>query len=143
MLFYRHLLFYKILRVPNSDLPEENYSAPHQIKASYVFRTKIFEQRFTVIQTFAFQALRECISLASNIGAMQMFFLTPTKNMFLAVLRECIFYTVEWFEVRKMSEVSWVRLYCKLTDFFASFYWLWDFLPGDLKLVDKFQISSF
>ena len=41
--------------------------------------------------------------LASRNGAVQMFFLTPTKNMFLAVLQEYMFY-VERVEVRKMSE---------------------------------------
>ena len=57
------------------------------------------------IQTFAVQELREYSSWASRNGAMQMFFLTPTRNMFLAVLRECIFYNVERVDVRRMSEV--------------------------------------
>ena len=33
------------------------------------------------IQTFAFQVLRECSSWASRNGAVQMFFLTPNRNM--------------------------------------------------------------
>ena len=34
-----------------------------------------------------------------------MFFLTPTRNMILAVLQEYIFDNVEYVEVRKMIEV--------------------------------------
>ena len=33
-----------------------------------------------------------------------------------------------------MSEVFWVKLYCKMSDLFASFYWLWDYLLENLKL---------
>ena len=52
-------------------------------------------------------------------------------------------YNVEWVEVRKMSEVFRGKLYCKMSDFFASFRWLWDFLQENLKLIDKLQIRSF
>ena len=34
------------------------------------------------MQAFAFKVLQECISLVSRNGAMQMFSLTPNKNMF-------------------------------------------------------------
>ena len=47
------------------------------------------------IETFAFQVLRECSSLAPRNGAVQMFFLTPARNMFLAVLWDYIFCNVE------------------------------------------------
>ena len=61
-------------------------SPPHQIKSYYVFGTKIFLIRYTEIyrnmQAFAFKVLQECISLVSRNGAMQMFSLTPNKNMF-------------------------------------------------------------
>ena len=42
-----------------------------------------------------FQVLRECSSWASRNGAVQMFFLTPTRNIFLVALREYIFHNVE------------------------------------------------
>ena len=42
------------------------------------FLTEIYRN----IQTFAFQVLRECSSWAFRNGAVQMFFLTPTKKMF-------------------------------------------------------------
>ena len=56
-------------------------------------------------------------------------FLTPTRNMFLAVLQEYIFYNVVWVEVRKMSD-----LFCQH---------LLDFEAQNLKLVDKIQIYEF
>ena len=45
--------------------------------------------------TFAFQVLRECSSWASRNDVVQMLFLTPIRNMFLAVLWEFIFYYVK------------------------------------------------
>ena len=64
------------------------------------------------IQTPAFQILSS--SWASRNGAVQMFFLTPTRNMFLAVLGEYIFYNVELVYAHKMSEVFQAKLYCKM-----------------------------
>ena len=59
--------------------------------------------------------LQECSSLALRNGAVQIFFLTPNRNMFagkfvksesfLAVLQADIIFNVKRFEVRKMSEV--------------------------------------
>ena len=73
-----------------------------------------------------------------------MFSLTRSRNMsagkslklerFLAVLREHIICNVKWVEVRKMSNVFWAKLYCKISGLFASFCWLWDFLLENLKL---------
>ena len=40
------------------------------------------------MQTFAFHLLQECIYWASRNGAEQVFFLTPTTNMFFAVLQQ-------------------------------------------------------
>ena len=78
------------------------------------FLTEIYRN----IQTFAFKVLQECSSWASRNGAVQMFFLTPNRNMFAEKFlrffgRNCI--------------VKWVI-------FFASFCWLWDFLLENLKL---------
>ena len=73
---------------------------------------------------FVFRMLRECSSWAFRNGVVQMFFLTPTRNilggkfakrvMFFGCLAGVCFYNVEWVEVPKMSEV----LYCKISDFF-------------------------
>ena len=37
---------------------------------------------------------------------------------FLAVLREHIFFNVEWIDFGKMTEVFWVKLYCKISELF-------------------------
>ena len=42
------------------------------------FLTEIYRN----IQTFAFKVLQECSSWVSRNGAVQMFFLTPNRNMF-------------------------------------------------------------
>ena len=56
------------------------------------FQTVIYRN----IQTFAFKVLQECNYWASRNSVVQMFFfLTPTRNMFLTVLQEYIFYNVE------------------------------------------------
>ena len=55
----------------------------------------------------------------------------------LAVLREHIIFDVKWAEFRKMSEVFWAKLYCKISDILSTFYRLWDFLLENLKLRKK------
>ena len=40
---------------------------------------------------------------------------------FLAVLQECIFYSVELIEVRKISDVFCVKLHCKVNNFLPVF----------------------
>ena len=65
------------------------------------FLTEIYRN----IQTFAFKVLQECSSWASRNGAMQIFFLTPNRNIFagnfvkserfLVVLREHIIFNVK------------------------------------------------
>ena len=87
---------------------------------------------YSNIQTFAFQVLREYISCASRNGAVQMFFLTQTRNMFarkfanwvrfFAVLLKNIFFDVEWVEVRKTSKVFWAKLYCKMSVLSCRFF---------------------
>ena len=57
------------------------------------FRTEIY-------RIFAFQVLWECSSWKSRNDAVEMIFLTPTKKIFLAMLREYVFYNFEWVEVR-------------------------------------------
>ena len=66
---------------------------------------------------------------ASRNGTVQVFFLTPNRNMFagnfvkserfLVVFRGHIIFNVRWVEVRKMSDVFWAKLYCKMGDLFC------------------------
>ena len=56
------------LRVLNSYLPVENYSTPHQIKASYVSGIKIFERRFIgiyrhLLSKYSENAVLECLEI--------------------------------------------------------------------------------
>ena len=100
--------YQNILRIPNSEPLQKHYSTSHQIKASWVSETKKFLRRYAGIQIFDFQVLQKFSSLASKNGTMQMLFVTPMElkyRRFLAVLREYIFYNVQWVEVCKMREV--------------------------------------
>ena len=40
---------------------------------------------------------------------------------FLAVLQKYVFHNVEWDEVRKISEIFWVKLFCKMSHLFCQF----------------------
>ena len=72
------------------------------------------------IQTFAFKVLQESSSWASGNGAVQMFFLTPNRNMFpgkfvnweivLAVFWEHFVFNFKRVEIRKMSLLFWAKL---------------------------------
>ena len=73
------------------------------------FRAEIYRN----VQTFAFQMLRECSYWVPRNVAVQMFFLAPTRNMFLPVLWEYILFKM----INELSFVKQVR-------FFASFCWL-------------------
>ena len=83
------------------------------------------------IQTFSFKVLQESSSWASGNGAVQMIFLTPNRNIFagkfvnwesfLAVFWEHVIFNFKRVEIRKMSEVFWAKLYCKMSDLFRWF----------------------
>ena len=104
------------------------------------------------IQTFAFKLVQECSSWASGNSLVQMFFPTPNRNMFagkfvklerlLAVLWEHVTFNVKCVEVHKISEAFWAKLYCKTSDFFTSFCWLWDFLQENLQLKKTLMMST-
>ena len=82
--------------------------------------------------------LQESNYWASRMGAVQIFFLTPNRNMsagkFVKWEREDIIFNVKWVEVRKIVERNCI---VKRVIFFASFCWLWDFLLENLKLRKK------
>ena len=50
--------------------------------------------------------------------SVNIFFDTNQKNVFA----EYIFYKAEWVDVRKMSELFWVKLYRKMSDLFCYLY---------------------
>ena len=100
---------------------------PHKILLRLWNKT-FLREIYRNIQTFAFKVLQESSSWASGNGAVQMFFLTPNRNMFtgkfvnwerfLAVFWEHIIFNFKRVEIRKMSEVFWAKLYCKMSDLF-------------------------
>ena len=53
---------------------------PTKQKLPYISEINIFGRIFTGMHKFAFQVLRECSFWASRNGAVQMFFLTPTRK---------------------------------------------------------------
>ena len=86
------------------------------------FLTEIYRN----IQTFAFKVLQECSSWVSRNDAVQIFFLTPHRNMFarkfvkpesfLAVFGSILFLLSS--ELR-MTEDFLAKLYCKMCDLFC------------------------
>ena len=98
----------------------------------HLWNKKFLKEIYRTIQTFALQCKYE---------AVQIFFLTPDRNMFtgkfvksemfLAVLWEHIILNVKEFEFCKMRERNCI---VKRAIFFASFCWLSDFLLENLKL---------
>ena len=109
----------KLFRLPSTHPP------PDKILLG-LWNKKSLTGIYRNIQTFAFKVFQECSSWASRDGALQMFFLTPIRNMLaekflkskrvLAVLREHIIFNVKWVEVRKLSEAFWAKVYCKMSD---------------------------
>ena len=89
------------------------------------FLTEIYRN----MQTFAFKVLQKCSSWASRNDAVQMFFLTPSRNIFagkflmserfLTVLREHVIFNANWVEVRRISDVFRSKLYCKMRNLFC------------------------
>ena len=71
------------------------------------------------------------------------FFWHQPEICFSAMLQEYICYNVEWVEVLKISQVFWVKLYCKMSYLFCWFCSLWEFLQRNRKLIDKLQIWVF
>ena len=117
---------------------------PQQTISYYVFGRKIFLWKYTEVYRHLFSKCFKNAVLDVKNYALQMFFLKPNRNMLagkfvkserlLAVLQENIISNIKWVEVCKTSEVSWAKLYCKMSDLLASFCWLWDFLVENLKL---------
>ena len=100
------------------------------------------------IQIFAFKVLQGCSSWASRNGAVQMFFLKPNRNMFAGKVKK-VFPSVArayYFQcqvkismLRFVKQVRFLEWNCivKQVTFSASFCWLWDFLPENLKFKKK------
>ena len=87
---------------------------PHQIRSYHV--SDIFKEIYRNIQTFDFKLLQECSSWASRTGVVQIFFLTPNRNMFVGKLvKSERFWTVLQEHIILMPSelrfVKWVRFF--------------------------------
>ena len=85
---------------------------------------------YTNVHTFAFLVLHNVVS-----GHLEMvrsnFFLTASRTMFLA--KESGSRFIKWVKFfERNCIVKWMI-------FFDSFWWLWDFLSENLKLIEKLQ----
>ena len=88
-------------------------------------------ENYRNMQTFTFQVLWECSSWESKNDTVQMFFFWKQPETCFWLCCESIFLIM----LSEFRFVKWVRF--KQVIFFASFCWLWDFLPEKLKLIDK------
>ena len=138
--------FYEVQTV--SRLKEIIQPPPTRYPTRWNLTTSL-EQKFSQrdIHKYTYICFEECSYWVSRNGPLQIFFLTPNRNMFagkfvkwvyklqkfLIVFREHIIFDIRWVEVHKISEVFWVKPYWKWMIFFASFCCLWDFLLENLK----------
>ena len=101
---------FKTFSSPNQRASLRKFLVPLPDKSFLLLWNKGFLMEiYKNIQTFAFEVLRKCSSWASRNGAVQMFFWHEPET----VCRK-----IEWVEVRKMSEIFWGNLYCKMSDLF-------------------------
>ena len=124
-------------------LPEENCFVFYQKKDSYASRTNIFWQRFRWIYR---HLLYQCSAVQKFLfgqqnGAVQMFFSDSNQEHVFGCIAGGYLSVV----LNELRFVKWVKIFQrnfikKWVTFFASFCWLWDFLPENLKLIDKLQI---
>ena len=92
-------------------------------------KQKFLREIYRNVLPFAFEGLQESSSWMSGNGLVQMFFLTPNRNMFAGkfVDWECfsalfwrhIIFNFKTVEICKMSEVFWAKLYYKMSDLFS------------------------
>ena len=138
--FYWNEKCLNILRIPNSDLPEGNYSAFHQIKVSYVSGTNIFKWRFTgIYRHLLFMCSENAVLEPLEMVERKCFSDTNLKHVFGCVVGVYFLLCWEsWDSENEWGFLSKTVLYWVM--FFASFCWLRDFLPENLKLEDKLQI---
>ena len=104
------------------------HPTPHQIKPYYVFGIKIFLRRYIEIYRHLLSICFKNAVLGRQEMVLNKYFSdTKQKHVcwkfvksenFLAALREHIIFNVKWVEVRKMSEIFWAKLYCKMCDLF-------------------------
>ena len=101
-------------------------------------RTEIYRN----MQICAFQVLWECSSLEPRNSAVQIQNHRP-ESFFVCIMG--VYFIVMLSDLRFVKWVSFFERNCilKWVIFFASFCWILDLLPENLKLIDKLQIWVF
>ena len=114
-----------------SELPQENYLEPNdQIKDFCHWNENFLMEIYRNIYTFALQVPWECGFWTTRNGAVhqeqcQRFIWHQTEtvcwktckgNKVFGCVVGTIFYNIEWDKVGKISDVLWVKLYCKMSD---------------------------
>ena len=115
------------IQSPPPPPPHPTPTPPPRDKTLLRLENKIFlKEIYRNIQIFAFKVLQECSSWVSRNDAVQIFFLTPHRNMFarkfvkserfLAVFGSILFLLSSELG---MTEVFLAKLYCKMCDLFC------------------------
>ena len=127
---------FKTFSSPNQRASLRKFLVPLPDKSFLLLWNKGFLMEiYKNIQTFAFEVLRKCSSWASRNDAVQMFFSDTNQKQFAGKLSELRF--AKWARFFEgICIASWVI-------FFDCFCLFWDFLPENLKLIDKLQIWGF
>ena len=98
--------------------------SPPPIKTSYASETKIFERRFTEKYRYLLSRCSEnAVFGGLKIVQCKCFFWHQSERCFWLCYGSIFFVisSVECVEVRKMSEVFWEKLNCKMIDIFCYF----------------------
>ena len=110
-----------------------------------LWKKNSLKKMYRNIQTFGFKMLQECSSWASRNGATKLkhvcWKICKVKQV-LAVLWKHSTFNVKWVEVCKMSKVFEQDCIVKCVIFFASLFWLWDFLLENLELENPLMMPS-
>ena len=127
-------------------MPKGNYSVPHQIKASYVSRTNIFERRFTgIYRHLLSKCSKNAVLERLKMVQCKCFYWHQPKTYFWLCCGSIFFIMMS--ELRFVNRMRFFERNCivKWVIFFASYCWLWKFLLENLKyfLLEKLQISGF
>ena len=156
--FQKFQLKWKILKHFTRPKPQATlrklFSPPPDNMFFLLWNKNFLTAIYRNIQTLAFQVLGECSCWASRNGAVQVVFSgTNQKHVCWKICKArkdfwlCC-WSMFFIMLSELRFLKWVRFFersciVKRVIFFASFCWLWDFLPGNLKLTYELQIWSF
>ena len=133
MLFMEASKCWNIVEFPKLSIKIKNFKTFYEAQA--VRRLKeviqLLSEIHRIIQIFSFPVFWKCSSRAFRNGAVQIFFSDTNQehvcwkickvSEFSAVLREYIFYNVEWLEVCNVSKAFKAKWCCKISELSYQF----------------------